>query len=125
MKGIQFEKTLPAVFLASTRPLRIAQIAPLYESVPPKLYGGTERVVAYLAEELVRRGHEVSLYASGDSTASVPLISGSPQSLRLSGLDHFGPVYHLPMLNDVYDNANRFDIIHSHIDCLGFCRGTY
>src|SRR5688572_18500440 len=77
MKGIQFEKTLPAVFLASTRPLRIAQIAPLYESVPPKLYGGTERVVAYLAEELVRRGHEVSLYASGDSTASVPLISGS------------------------------------------------
>ena len=120
MKGIQFEKTLPAVFLASTRPLRIAQIAPLYESVPPKLYGGTERVVAYLAEELVRRGHEVSLYASGDSTASVPLISGSPQSLRLSGLDHLGPVYHLPMLNDVYDKANRFDIIHSHIDCLGF-----
>ena len=74
MKGIQFEKTLPAVFLASTRPLRIAQIAPLYESVPPKFYGGTERVVAYLAEELVRRGHEVSLFASGDSTVSVPLM---------------------------------------------------
>ncbi len=120
MRGIQFEKTLPAVFPASTRPLRIAQIAPLYESVPPKLYGGTERVVAYLAEELVRRGHEVSLYASGDSMASVPLIPGSPQSLRLSGLDHLGPLYHLPMLSDVYDNANRFDVIHSHIDCLSF-----
>jgi hypothetical protein len=54
MNGIQFEKTLPALFPASTRPLRIAQVAPLYESVPPKLYGGTERVVAYLAEELVQ-----------------------------------------------------------------------
>jgi glycosyltransferase involved in cell wall biosynthesis len=114
---MQFEKTL---FPASTRPLRIAQIAPLYESVPPKLYGGTERVVAYLTEELVRRGHEVSLYASRDSTASVPLVPGSPQSLRLSGLDHLAHIYHLPMLSDVYDNANRFDIIHSHLDCLSF-----
>lgn len=120
MNGIQFEKTLPAVFPASTRPLRIAQVAPLYESVPPKLYGGTERVVAYLAEELVRRGHQVLLYASGDSTINVPLIPGTPQSLRLKGLDHLGPVYHLPMLSEVYDNANRFDIIHSHLDCLSF-----
>ena len=120
MNGIQCEKTLPAIFPASSRPLRIAQLAPLYESVPPKLYGGTERIVAYLAEELVRRGHEVSLYAAGDSTTSVPLIAGSPQSLRLSGLDHLGPIYHLPMLSDVYDNANRFDIIHSHVDCLSF-----
>jgi glycosyltransferase involved in cell wall biosynthesis len=120
MKGIQYEKTLPAIFPASSRPLRIAQVAPLYESVPPKLYGGTERIVAYLAEELVRRGHEVSLYAAGDSTTSVPVIAGSPQSLRLSGLDHLGPIYHLPMLSDVYDNTNRFDIIHSHVDCLSF-----
>jgi glycosyltransferase involved in cell wall biosynthesis len=120
MNGIQFEKTLPALFPASSRPLRIAQVAPLYESVPPKLYGGTERVVAYLAEELVRRGHEVWLYASGDSTINVPLIPGTPQSLRLKGLDHLGPVYHLPMLSEVYDNANRFDIIHSHLDCLSF-----
>jgi glycosyltransferase involved in cell wall biosynthesis len=111
----------PAAFLpASTRPLRIAQLAPLYESVPPKLYGGTERIVAYLAEELVRRGHDVTLFASGDSTAEVPLAAGSAQSLRLSGLDHLGPMFHLPMLSEVYDNASRFDVIHSHVDCLSF-----
>jgi glycosyltransferase involved in cell wall biosynthesis len=115
----QNEKTPPAVF-SSTRPLRIAQLAPLYESVPPKLYGGTERIVAYLAEELVRRGHQVTLYAAGDSTANVPLKPGSAQSLRLTGLDHLGPMFHLPMLSDVYDDASRFDIIHSHIDCLSF-----
>jgi glycosyltransferase involved in cell wall biosynthesis len=109
-----------ALLPASTRPLRIAQLAPLYESVPPKLYGGTERIVAYLAEELVRRGHEVTLYAAGDSTAKVPLMPGSAESLRLSGLDHLGPVFHLPMLSDVYEKANRFDIIHSHVDCLSF-----
>ncbi len=120
MNKIQYERTLAANFPASARPLRIAQLAPLYESVPPKLYGGTERVVSYLAEELLRRGHEVTLYASGDSTTSVPVVPGWPQSLRLSGLDHLGPLYHLPMLSDVYDNAGRFDIIHSHLDCLSF-----
>jgi glycosyltransferase involved in cell wall biosynthesis len=73
-----------------------------------------------LAEELVRRGHEVTLYAAGDSTVKVPLTAGSPRSLRLAGLDHLGPVFHLPMLSEVYDNANRFDIIHSHVDCLSF-----
>lgn len=114
------EKTLAQVLSASRRPLRIAQIAPLYESVPPKLYGGTERIVAYLAEELVRRGHELTLYAAGDSTVDVPLAAGVPQSLRLAGLDHFGPAFHLPMLSEVYDNASRFDIIHSHVDCLSF-----
>ena len=114
------DKTLGQIFSAPNRPLRIAQIAPLYESVPPKLYGGTERIVAYLAEELVRRGHEVTLFAAGDSTVDVPLAAGVPQSLRLAGLDHFGPAFHLPMLSDVYDNASRFDIIHSHVDCLSF-----
>jgi len=114
------EKTLAHVLSAPSRPLRIAQIAPLYESVPPKLYGGTERIVAYLAEELVRRGHKVTLYAAGDSTANAPLAPGVAQSLRLAGLDHFGPAFHLPMLSDVYDNAGRFDIIHSHVDCLSF-----
>ena len=116
----QLEKTLAAVSPSPTRPLRIAQLAPLYESVPPKLYGGTERIVAYLAEELVRRGHEVTLHAAGDSTIKVPLKVGSPQALRLTGLDHLGPIFHLPMLSDVYDNPSRFDIIHSHIDCLSF-----
>jgi glycosyltransferase involved in cell wall biosynthesis len=102
------------------RPLRIAQIAPLYESVPPRLYGGTERIVAYLTEELVRRGHEVTLYAAGDSTVRAPLNPGWPHSLRLTGLDHLGPVFHLPMLSQVYDNSHAFDIIHSHVDCLSF-----
>jgi glycosyltransferase involved in cell wall biosynthesis len=120
MALVEHEKTLAAVLRAPSRPLRIAQIAPLYESVPPKLYGGTERIVAYLAEELVRRGHEVTLYAAGDSTVDVPLAAGVPQSLRLAGLDHFGPALHLPMLSEVYDNASRFDIIHSHVDCLSF-----
>jgi hypothetical protein len=86
-------------------PLRIAQIAPLYESVPPKLYGGTERVVAYLAEELERRGHQVTLFASGDSMARVPLKAGCPAALRLSGLDHIGPALHLPMLSEIYEHA--------------------
>jgi glycosyltransferase involved in cell wall biosynthesis len=104
----------------SRRPLRIAQIAPLYESVPPKLYGGTERIVGYLAEELARRGHEITLYAAGDSTVSVPLAAGVPQALRLNGLDHLGPLLHMPMLSDIYEHASRFDIIHSHIDCLSF-----
>ena len=120
MTVVRREKTPAAVLPASTRPLRIAQIAPLYESVPPKLYGGTERIVAYLAEELVRRGHDVTLFAAGDSTVKVPLEPGSPQSLRLARLDHLGPIFHLPMLSDVYENATRFDIIHSHVDCLSF-----
>jgi len=105
--------------LGST-PLRIAQIAPLYESVPPKLYGGTERVVAYLAEELERRGHQVTLFASGDSMAKVPLKAGCPSALRLSGLDHIGPAFHLPMLSEIYEHAERFDVIHSHVDYWSF-----
>jgi glycosyltransferase involved in cell wall biosynthesis len=120
MAFAQHEKTLTDLYRSPIRPLRIAQISPLYESVPPKLYGGTERIVAYLTEELVRRGHEVTLFAAGDSTANVPLVAGSPQALRLTGLDHLGPMFHLPMLSDVYDNANRFDVIHSHVDCLSF-----
>ena len=120
MAFAQYEKTLAELHRSPLRPLRIAQIAPLYESVPPKLYGGTERIVAYLAEELVRRGHEVTLFAAGDSAVNVPLVAGSPQSLRLTGLDHLGPMYHFPMLSDVYDNAGRFDVIHSHVDCLSF-----
>lgn len=120
MALVKLEKTLAPVYSPSDRPLRIAQIAPLYESVPPKLYGGTERIVAYLAEELARRGHQVTLFAAGDSTVNVPLSAGVPKSLRLSGLDHLGAMFHLPMLSDVYDQAARFDIIHSHVDCLGF-----
>src|SRR5918998_3787612 len=120
MALVRLEKTLVPVFSPASRPLRIAQIAPVYESVPPKLYGGTEPIVAYLVEELARRGHQVTLFAAGDSTVDVPLWAGVPKSLRLSGLDHLGAVFHLPMLSDVYDQAARFDIIHSHVDCLSF-----
>src|ERR1700752_664549 len=67
------------------KPMRIAQVAPLYESVPPKLYGGTERVVSYLTEELVHQGHDVTLFASGDSVTSARLWPGCDRALRLSG----------------------------------------
>lgn len=102
------------------RPLRIAQLAPLYERIPPELYGGTERVVSYLTEELVRRGHEVTLFASGDSQTSAHLIPGSPRSLRLAGLSHMGPPLHLPMLTELYESGDRYDIIHSHVDYWSF-----
>jgi len=102
------------------RRLRIAQVAPLYESVPPKLYGGTERVVAYLTEELARRGHQVTLFASGDSTARAPLESGSAAALRLTGLDFVGPALHLPMISRVMGRAADFDIIHAHLDYWAF-----
>jgi len=101
-------------------PLRIAQVAPLYESVPPKLYGGTERVVAYLTEELVRRGHEVTLFASADSTAKSKIQSTCPAALREAGLAHLGASLQLAALSEVFDRSDRFDIIHSHIDYWSF-----
>lgn len=101
--------------------LRIAQVAPLYERIPPKLYGGTERVVSYITEELVRRGHQVTLFASGDSQTGAKLAPGCPQSLRLAGKPELGAFLQLPMLSDVYEGAaNRFDVIHSHIDYWSF-----
>lgn len=104
-----------------TSRLRIAQIAPLYERIPPRLYGGTERVVSYITEELVRRGHEVTLFASGDSQTGARLEAGCQQALRLAGKPELGTFLHLPMLSDVYeDAANRFDVIHSHVDYWSF-----
>lgn len=101
--------------------LRIAQVAPLYERIPPKLYGGTERVVSYITEELVRRGHQVTLFASGDSQTGAKLAPGCPQSLRLAGKPELGAFLQLPMLSDIYEEAaNRFDVIHSHIDYWSF-----
>ena len=101
--------------------LRIAQLAPLYERIPPKLYGGTERVVSYITEELVRRGHQVTLFASGDSETGALLVPGCPQSLRLAGKAELGGFLQLPMISDVFDGAaNRFDVIHSHIDYWSF-----
>jgi glycosyltransferase involved in cell wall biosynthesis len=96
--------------------MRIAQVAPLYESVPPKLYGGTERVVSYLTEELVRLGHEVTLFASGDSETSADLFAGCPRALRLSDGCRDPLVHHLLMLEQVFQHAHRFDVIHFHCD---------
>jgi glycosyltransferase involved in cell wall biosynthesis len=102
------------------RRLHIAQVAPLYESVPPKLYGGTERVVSYLSDELVRRGHEVTLFASGDSTAALAIEAIRPVSLRAAGLVPWGNSLHLPMLSEVFEHSARFDLIHCHVDYWSF-----
>jgi glycosyltransferase involved in cell wall biosynthesis len=100
------------------RRLRIAQLATLYERVPPNSYGGSERVISYLTEELVRHGHDITLFASGDSITSARLVPGFPRSLRLAGLPlaQAGPGLHLPMLAEAYEDARGFDIIHSHLD---------
>ena len=100
--------------------MKIAQVAPLYEAVPPKMYGGTERIVSYLTEELVMLGHDVTLYASGDSQTSASLVSVVPQALRLveDCVDSLAP--HIVMLEEVMDNAHAFDIIHFHTDYLSF-----
>jgi glycosyltransferase involved in cell wall biosynthesis len=102
------------------RHLRIAQVAPLYESVPPKLYGGTERVVAYLTEQLIRRGHEVTLFASGDSTVQGNTKCIQAAALRAAGLVSWGNSLHLPMLSEVFDSAGHFDVIHCHLDYWSF-----
>lgn len=101
-------------------PLRIAQVGPLYERIPPKLYGGTERIVSYITEELVRRGHEVTLFAAGDAQTCAQLHPACPQALRLAGKQDLAAALQLPMLSDVYDNADDFDVIHSHIDYWAF-----
>ena len=94
--------------------MRIAQVAPLMESVPPLLYGGTERVVAFLTDELARLGHDVTLFASGDSRTSARLVSVCPRALRLAGTrDCLAP--HVLMLEEVAKRASEFDIIHFHI----------
>ncbi len=100
--------------------MRIAQVAPLFESVPPKLYGGTERIVSYLTEELVRRGHDVTLYASGESCTSARLVPCAPRSLRLDGGCVDRMVHHLLMLERVAQEAADYDIVHYHIDYLHF-----
>ncbi|WP_129791876.1 glycosyltransferase family 4 protein [Sphingosinicella sp. CPCC 101087] len=99
--------------------MRIAQIAPLAEAVPPKLYGGTERVVWWLTEALVEMGHEVTLFASGDSVTSADLVTCSPVGLRLCGVnDHTAST--LAMLDRIFRAADQFDIIHFHVDLLHY-----
>lgn len=100
--------------------MKIAQVAPLYESCPPKLYGGTERVVSYLTEALVRAGHEVTLFASGDSETGAELRSVCPQALRLIDGYDSSIAYHVVQLNRVKAEADAFDVIHFHTDFLHF-----
>ena len=100
--------------------MRIAQVAPLFESVPPKTYGGTERVVSWLTEELVRLGHEVTLFASGDSMTTAELVACCPESLRLysGSVDHLA--HHVAMLERVAQKKNDFDLVHFHVDYLHY-----
>jgi glycosyltransferase involved in cell wall biosynthesis len=101
--------------------MRIAQVAPLFESVPPKLYGGTERVVSYLTEELVKQGHDVTLFASGDSITAAKLKPVCGRSLRLEGKKVIDPLaHHVRMIEMVAQTAPAFDIVHFHIDYLHF-----
>jgi glycosyltransferase involved in cell wall biosynthesis len=100
--------------------MKIAQVAPLYEAVPPKLYGGTERVVSYLTEELVNQGHDVTLFASGDSITNAKLVAGVEKAIRLNP-DSVDPLaLHIVQLQDVINRSNEFDIIHFHTDYLHF-----
>jgi glycosyltransferase involved in cell wall biosynthesis len=99
--------------------MRIAQVAPLAESVPPKLYGGTERVVSWLTEELVNQGHEVSLFASGDSKTAAKLVPVVEHGLRLAKIRDF-TASTLVMLDQVCRREKEFDIIHFHVDVLHF-----
>ncbi|HXF87395.1 MAG TPA: glycosyltransferase family 4 protein [Xanthobacteraceae bacterium] len=98
--------------------MRIAQIAPLVERVPPKLYGGTERIVSYLTEELCRQGHDVTLFASGDSQTAAKLVSCCDVALRLHPRARDPLPYYMVMLERVRQRADEFDILHFHIDFL-------
>jgi glycosyltransferase involved in cell wall biosynthesis len=100
--------------------MRIAQIAPLIESVPPKLYGGTERIVSYLTEELVTLGHDVTLFASGDSVTAANLVPCVPKALRLDASVSDTVPYYMLMLDHVRRRADEFDVLHFHIDQFHF-----
>ncbi len=100
--------------------MKIAQVAPLTEAVPPRLYGGTERVVSWLTEELVALGHEVTLFASGDSVTTATLAPFWPRALRLDGAVRDPNALHVAMVEEVYQRAGEFDIIHCHLDYLPF-----
>ena len=100
--------------------MRIAEVSPLHESVPPRLYGGTERVLSFLTEELVRQGHEVTLFASADSQTSARLIPGCRRSLRLDPKVCDPLASHILMMEEVVRRAPEFDVVHFHVDYLHF-----
>jgi glycosyltransferase involved in cell wall biosynthesis len=100
--------------------MRIAQVAPLIESVPPKFYGGTERIVSYLSDELARQGHQVTLFASGDSVTKAELVACTERALRLDPAVRDPLPYHVIALDQVRRRAYQFDVLHFHIDYLHF-----
>lgn len=100
--------------------MRIAQVSPLYESVPPRFYGGTERVVHYLTEELIRQGHDVTLFASGDSVTQGKLIPCSPRALRLDRSCTDPLSYHINMIDRVASLQDEFDLVHFHTEYIHF-----
>jgi glycosyltransferase involved in cell wall biosynthesis len=100
--------------------MKIAQVAPLIESVPPRLYGGTERIVSYLTEELVRLGHDVTLFASGDSITSAELAPCCTRALRLDPTVRDIIPYFMLMIDKVRERAEEFDVLHFHIDLFHF-----
>ncbi|MGB9313587.1 MAG: glycosyltransferase, partial [Pseudolabrys sp.] len=100
--------------------MKIAQIAPLIESVPPRLYGGTERIASYVTEELVALGHDVTLFASGDSITAANLVPCVPKALRLDASVRDTIPYYMLMLDRVRQRADEFDILHFHIDQFHF-----
>ena len=100
--------------------MKIAQVAPLIESVPPQFYGGTERVVAYLTDELVRLGHHVTLFASADSRTAARLVPACPRALRLADVTQDPLAPHILMVEEVAKRARDFDVVHFHISELHF-----
>src|ERR1700680_4582211 len=108
------------IFVKGVKRMRIAQVAPLYESVPPRLYGGTERVVSWLTEQLLSLGHDVTLFASGDSVTNARLVPICKQALRLDPECIDPLAHHTLMVARVFSQAEEFDLIHFHIDYLHF-----
>src|SRR3984893_10587692 len=107
--------------MPGTMPMKIAQLPPLYESVPPKLYGGSERVVAHLCDALVELGHEVTLFAAADAHTKARLVAVRDQAIRLDRAtltSHLAA--HLVMLHEVKRRAAHFDILHFHVAMMHF-----
>jgi glycosyltransferase involved in cell wall biosynthesis len=117
---IPLDRSLPDQSGDASAPLRIAIVSPLHESVPPRFYGGTERVVSYLTEELVRMGHDVTLFATADSATSARLQPMARQGLRLDPDCRDPLAHHVAMVHDVVELADQFDVVHFHLDYVHF-----
>src|SRR3989337_3407273 len=116
----KFASAMHPRFKGQESPMRIAQVAPLAEAIPPELYGGTERVVSWLTEELVALGHDVTLFASGNSRTSAKLEAMWPRALRLDDTVRDPMALHIAMLERVRRLAVKFAVLHFHLDYLPF-----